>query len=204
VSSSWNRILNRVLTNGKGNVVVRRKPLRETMRTNSDNVKNIPAKRATHWIRILRRKVSKSVGLPLADVSSQFAVGRKIRRSAKNQVLSKHRKKRYRLDGLRSKKMGQKKSGGKSFSAMKPFLCTWSYKWVRSKIIRREDSCCPYKSVYQQKKMLWGCFSYYGIGKLCPNEGMMRSPHYIEVFRRGVVPEESSSENFPVVSFKIN
>uniref|UniRef100_A0A3Q3J3I1 Tc1-like transposase DDE domain-containing protein n=1 Tax=Monopterus albus TaxID=43700 RepID=A0A3Q3J3I1_MONAL len=42
---------------------------------------------------------------------------------------------------------------------------------------------------HPQKKMFWGCFSYYGIGSLHPVEGMMRSPQYIEILRRKVAPE---------------
>ena len=37
--------------------------------------------------------------------------------------------------------------------------------------------------------MLWGCFSFYGIGSLHPVEGMMRSQQYIEVVQRRVIPE---------------
>jgi transposase len=42
---------------------------------------------------------------------------------------------------------------------------------------------------HPQKKMFWGCFSYYGVGRLQPIEGMMRSPQYIEVLRMKVIPE---------------
>ena len=42
---------------------------------------------------------------------------------------------------------------------------------------------------YPQKKMFWGCFSYYGTGSLYPVEGMMRSQQYIEVLRRKVLPQ---------------
>ena len=42
---------------------------------------------------------------------------------------------------------------------------------------------------HPQKKMFWGCFSFYGIGSLHPVEGMMRSQQYIEVVQRRVIPE---------------
>ena len=42
---------------------------------------------------------------------------------------------------------------------------------------------------HPQKKMFWGCFSYYGVGSLHPCVGMMRSPQYIEILQRRVVPE---------------
>ena len=40
-----------------------------------------------------------------------------------------------------------------------------------------------------QKKMFWGCFINFGIGSLQPVEGMMHSPHYIQVVQRKVIPE---------------
>ena len=42
---------------------------------------------------------------------------------------------------------------------------------------------------HPQKKMIWRCFSYYGIGSLHPVKGMMRSPQYIEVVQRRVISE---------------
>lgn len=42
---------------------------------------------------------------------------------------------------------------------------------------------------HPQKKMFWGCFSFHGVGSLQPIEGMMRSPQYIEIIRKKIVPE---------------
>lgn len=42
---------------------------------------------------------------------------------------------------------------------------------------------------HPQKKIFWGCFSYYSAGNLHPITGMMRLPQYIDVLRRRVVSE---------------
>ena len=44
---------------------------------------------------------------------------------------------------------------------------------------------------HPEKKMFWGCFSYYGIGPLHLVEGMMISAQYIDVLKSRVVPEMS-------------
>ena len=42
---------------------------------------------------------------------------------------------------------------------------------------------------HPDKKMFWGCFSYYGTGPLYPVEGMMNSTQYLDVLRRKAIPE---------------
>ena len=42
---------------------------------------------------------------------------------------------------------------------------------------------------HPEKKMFWGCFSYYGVGSLRPVEGMMRSAQYIDVLEKKAIPD---------------
>ena len=48
---------------------------------------------------------------------------------------------------------------------------------------------------HPEKKMFWGCFSYYGVGRLQPVEGMMKSDHYIEIRSCILIPE--MNKTFP-------
>lgn len=42
---------------------------------------------------------------------------------------------------------------------------------------------------HPQKKMFWGCFSYYGVGPLVPCDGMMNSDKYVPLLETRVLPE---------------
>ena len=43
--------------------------------------------------------------------------------------------------------------------------------------------------------MFWGCFSYYGVGRLQLVEGMMKCDQYIEILSRILIPE--MNKTFP-------
>ena len=42
---------------------------------------------------------------------------------------------------------------------------------------------------HPDKKMFWGCFSYYGVGSLHLVEGMMNLDKYLYVLEQKVIPE---------------
>uniref|UniRef100_A0A3Q3J165 Transposase Tc1-like domain-containing protein n=1 Tax=Monopterus albus TaxID=43700 RepID=A0A3Q3J165_MONAL len=118
-------------------------------------------------------------------------VGRKAYRPVKKQLLTKAMKvKRYKW-ALKYKNWTKEDWRKVLFSDESHFFVQGQ----RSQHVRRsptEKLCNAHidqRVKHPQKKMFWGCFSYYGIGSLHPVEGMMRSPQYIELLQRKVAPE---------------
>ena len=118
-------------------------------------------------------------------------VGRKAYRPVKKQLLTKTMKtKRY--------KWGLKYKNWTKEDWRRVIFCDETHMFVqgqRSQHVRRSqnekirNAHIDQRVKHPQKKMFWGCFSFYGIGSLHPVEGMMRSQQYIEVVQRRVIPE---------------
>ena len=118
-------------------------------------------------------------------------VGRKAYRPVKKQLLTKTMKtKRYKW-GLKYKNWTKEDWRRVIFSDETHMFVQGH----RSQHVRRSqnekirNSHIDQRVKHPQKKMFWGCFSFYGIGSLHPVEGMMCSQQYIEVVQRRVIPE---------------
>lgn len=136
----------------------------------------------------------KSLGIQISSSTVRrrlIAVGRKARRPIKKQLLTKLMKeKRY--------KWAKKYKDWSKEQWRKVLFTDESHFFVqgqRSQHIRRSqgekirDCHIDQHVKHPAKKMFWGCFGYDGVGSLQPVDGMMRSPQYIEIIRRKVVPE---------------
>ena len=54
---------------------------------------------------------------------------------------------------------------------------------------------------HPEKKMFWGCFSYFSVDSFCSVEGMMRSPQYIKVLKNRLLPEMKKRSTIILGSF---
>ena len=137
------------------------------------------------------RKTSDAIETTLGKKGIEISFSTVCRRPVKKQLLTKTMKtKRYKC-GLKYKNWTKEDWRHVIFSDETHMFVQDQ----RSQHVRRSqnekirnahiDQCVK----HPQKKMFWGCFSFYGIGSLHPVEGMMRSQQYIEVVQRRVIPE---------------
>ena len=147
------------------------------------------------------RKISDAIKTTLGEKGIEISsstvrrrlleIGRKAYRPVKKQLLTKTMKtKRYKL-GLKYKNW-TKEDWRRVIFSDETYMFVQSQ---RSQQVRRSqnekirNAHIDQHVKHPQKKMFWGCFSFYGIGSLHPVEGMMRSQQCIEVVQRRVIPE---------------
>ena len=117
-------------------------------------------------------------------------VGRKVYRPVKKQLLTKTMKtKRYKW-GLKYRNWTKEDRRRVNFSDETHMFVQGqrSQHVRRSQNEKNRNAHIDQRVKHLQKKMFWGCFSFYDSGRLHPVEGIMRSQQYIEVVQRRVIP----------------
>ena len=141
------------------------------------------------------RKDLAAVGVDISTSLVRYRLleaGRKARRPAKKQLLT-EKMRQKRLAWSRKYKDWSVEDWKKvTFSDESHFLVQGRQsRYVRRSTGEKLQKGHIVESVkHPHKKMFWGCFSFYGVGKLVPVSGMMNADKYCNLIKSTVVKEK--------------